>query len=289
MKKGLFCSILCLSISIFGAMTAYADEPVVITGGPASMGFTLQTAGVVTELPPEIVSAPGMDTGFVAMDGPAAGGPGVSGPAATGTQSQSGSELALDGLYVTPTYWRGDVYCAESCVSDGNGGWVYNKTDAYVPTMDKLYKLIREDGDWYVCEHYGRELWIRKSDSRLVSSINIETQDETRKNLVRMAISLLGKPYQAAGSGPDSFDCSGFINYCYSQIGKSVPRTSGDFGAMANISESELQPGDVLWRSGHVAMYIGNGTIIHSENSGSGVRAEALRSGDYSAFVNLLG
>ena len=58
---------------------------------------------------------------------------------------------------------------------------------------------------------------------------------------------------------------------------------------MANISESELQPGDVLWRSGHVAMYIGNGTIIHSENSGSGVRAEALRSGDYSAFVNLLG
>ena len=49
MKKGLFCSILCLSISIFGAVTAYADEPVVITGGPASMGFTLQTAGVVTE------------------------------------------------------------------------------------------------------------------------------------------------------------------------------------------------------------------------------------------------
>ena len=101
----------------------------------------------------------------------------------------------------------------------------------------------------------------------------------------------LGKPYAYGSSGPDSFDCSGFVNYCYSTVGISVPRTSSEIGAMANISADQLQPGDILWSPGHVSIYLGDGTIIHSEKTGTGVIAERLQEGALAGYqcISLIG
>lgn len=293
MKKSLLLSALLLS---FMTMTAYAEDTVLIASGPAASGTVLTVDGAVpsksvpTELPPELSGSAG--TGAKIVSAPETGGPGVVSDSNSGrivtAPSAASSELMLDGLYVTPAYWRGDVYCAESGVSDGNGGWSSIPTTAYTPAHDFLYKLIREEGDWYICAYYGSELRIKKSDARLVSSISVATQDEKRKTILKTAISLLGTPYRYGGNGPDSFDCSGFVNYCYEAAGISVPRSSADFGARANISESQLQPGDVLWRSGHVGIYLGDGKVIHSEKTGTGVRAEYLNGGEYNKFVNLI-
>lgn len=76
-----------------------------------------------------------------------------------------------------------------------------------------------------------------------------------------------GKPYKYGGSGPKSFDCSGFVGYVLKKsIGKKVPRTSAAIRkAVPRISKSSLRPGDLVFvhnggggRVSHVAIYAGN-------------------------------
>ncbi len=107
----------------------------------------------------------------------------------------------------------------------------------------------------------------------------------------------LGVPYLWGGSTPDGFDCSGFVQYVYRKQGVELPRTSRQ---MANAGVSvppyidNLQPGDLMLFAGsegvinHVAMYAGDGRILHSSSSGNGVRYDDLstRRGQY--YVNHL-
>ena len=95
-------------------------------------------------------------------------------------------------------------------------------------------------------------------------------------DVVDYAYSRCGCPYVWAGSGPNYFDCSGLVMWCYAQVGISLPHSSESMYACASarIPVSEAQPGDVLYRSGHVALCIepGGGTYIHAPQSGDVVR-----------------
>lgn len=93
-------------------------------------------------------------------------------------------------------------------------------------------------------------------------------------SVVDYAVSRLGCPYVWAASGPNSFDCSGLVMWCYSQVGKSLPHNSESLysSAKARIPISEAEPGDVLYRSGHVGIYVGNGQAIHAPTTGDVVR-----------------
>lgn len=275
MKKS-FAAALILSAAI--PFTSFAQPAA--AGNAVLIGTAPSVSGTISELPSEAV--------FTAFE---SGGPGavMETNAGTAAPANSGIGLALDGFYVAPSYFRGDIYVTESCVPDGNGDWVYNTTDAYNPAQDALYKVIREDGDWYVCEYFGNEIWLKKAHCTPVTSLAVGDIGETRAAILKTAVSLLGKPYQYGASGPDSFDCSGFVGYCYNAAGLSVPRSSSEIGNMANITKEQLKPGDILWHSGHVAIYLGNDTIIHAENSGTGVIAEKLRDGVYVGFINAIG
>ena len=89
------------------------------------------------------------------------------------------------------------------------------------------------------------------------------------------ARSQLGKPYQFGGDGPNGYDCSGLTSAAWATVGVRLPRTSqAQFGVGRAVSKSELQPGDlVFFYSGlsHVALYAGNGQILHSPRSGRSV------------------
>ena len=95
-------------------------------------------------------------------------------------------------------------------------------------------------------------------------------------DVVDYAYSRCGCPYVWAGSGPDVFDCSGLVMWCYAQTGISLPHSSESMYACAKavIPVSEAQPGDVLYMSGHVGICIepGGGTYIHAPTSGDVVR-----------------
>lgn len=93
---------------------------------------------------------------------------------------------------------------------------------------------------------------------------------------VSYALSQVGKRYVAAADGPDSFDCSGLTMAAWRQAGVSLAHYSGSqFGQVRRISDSELQPGDLVFYFGggahHVAMYVGNGKMVSASNPSDGV------------------
>lgn len=93
---------------------------------------------------------------------------------------------------------------------------------------------------------------------------------------VEVAVAQLGKPYRWAGSGPNSFDCSGLTSYAWAKAGVQLPRSSrAQYAGTTRISRSDLQPGDLVFYHSpisHVAMYIGDGQVVESPNSGNNVR-----------------
>ena len=61
--------------------------------------------------------------------------------------------------------------------------------------------------------------------------------------------------------------------WCYAQVGVSLDHYSGSqAGSGAVIPVSSAQPGDILWKSGHVGIYIGNGQYIHAPRTGDVVK-----------------
>jgi cell wall-associated NlpC family hydrolase len=91
---------------------------------------------------------------------------------------------------------------------------------------------------------------------------------------VEAARSKLGADYIMGSAGPDSFDCSGLVQWSYEQAGVEVPRTSYDqLAAGTPVSMDELQPGDLVsfYGGGHSALYAGDGQVIHAATEGTGV------------------
>lgn len=97
--------------------------------------------------------------------------------------------------------------------------------------------------------------------------------------VVRQAMSQLGKPYVWAAAGPDAFDCSGLILDAYAQIGIHLPHlASSQYNQSMRISRDALQPGDLVFYNGlaHVAMYIGDGYVVHAPTSGDVVKIATI-------------
>ncbi|MET0237896.1 MAG: NlpC/P60 family protein [Kibdelosporangium sp.] len=112
------------------------------------------------------------------------------------------------------------------------------------------------------------------------------------------ALSRRGDPYVWGGAAPGGFDCSGLTSWAYKQAGVTLPRSSrAQFGVGKAVSKDALLPGDLLFYGGsassihHVAMYIGNGMIVHASTSGTPVKSVPMSNGgsDYFAAKRIVG
>ena len=103
---------------------------------------------------------------------------------------------------------------------------------------------------------------------------------ETRNCIVKCARNQIGKPYVWGAEGPNSFDCSGLVMYCYEKCGYSFdhrPTTYTLVEMGTAVSQNKLTKADlVLPNSGHVQIYSGNGKIIHAPQSNDVVKEVAL-------------
>lgn len=86
-----------------------------------------------------------------------------------------------------------------------------------------------------------------------------------------------GVPYLWGGTTPAGFDCSGFTQYVFRQVGINLPRTSAaQRGAGTVVSSADARPGDLVWWSGHTAIYLGDGMIIDAPQPGGVVSIRAM-------------
>jgi cell wall-associated NlpC family hydrolase len=98
--------------------------------------------------------------------------------------------------------------------------------------------------------------------------------------VVAAALAQVGDPYVWAASGPNAFDCSGLMQFAYRSAGVSLPHSSSMQSTMGRaVPLSALQPGDLLFfysPVSHVAMYIGNGQMVHASTSGQPVKVASM-------------
>lgn len=109
--------------------------------------------------------------------------------------------------------------------------------------------------------------WEAPSSSGSVSS--------TRSAIAAYAESFVGNlDYVYGGNSLSSgVDCSGFVQQIFAHYGVSLPRTSGEQGSSGrSISSGDMEPGDIIYYGGHVAIYIGGGQVVHASSPETGVK-----------------
>ena len=106
------------------------------------------------------------------------------------------------------------------------------------------------------------------------------TVEETRECVIAEARAQFGKPYVLQTEGPDTFDCSGLVQWCYEHCGYYFsfrPHTWELIEMGKSVEQSELILADLVFpSSGHVQLYSGNGNIIHAPHSGEVVKEQAM-------------
>lgn len=129
----------------------------------------------------------------------------------------------------------------------------------------------------------------------LYTAMGVEVSTITGGNtqIVEFAMSKLGCRYVLGAHGPNTFDCSGLVEWCYRQIGISVPYSTNAYkpykGGVHEISWEEAEPGDILLifntergtKYGHAGIYLGNDDYIHAPSSKDVVK---ISSGAHSKF-----
>ena len=93
---------------------------------------------------------------------------------------------------------------------------------------------------------------------------------------VQAALTRIGSPYSWGASGPSSFDCSGLVMWAFGQAGLNLPHSSQALAQGGQpVSMDQMEPGDLITYysdASHVAIYIGDGMMVHASTYGTPVR-----------------
>ena len=113
------------------------------------------------------------------------------------------------------------------------------------------------------------------SSSNTYAAPNFSNGSGMGSSVAQYACQFVGNPYVYGGSSlTNGTDCSGFVMSVYAAYGVSLPHSSTADRTVGSAVEgglSNAQPGDIVCYSGHVALYIGNGQIVHASTSRTGI------------------
>jgi cell wall-associated NlpC family hydrolase len=114
---------------------------------------------------------------------------------------------------------------------------------------------------------------------------SVTTTPQVRAAAADAAIAKVGSPYRRGSMGPKRFDCSGLVDFAFRVAGFPLTgRSSFDFWALgAHVRRAALQRGDLVYtwdrQHGHVGIYLGDGTYVHSPGTGRHVEIAPLPAG----------
>lgn len=106
------------------------------------------------------------------------------------------------------------------------------------------------------------------------SATSESSNTDLGQQIANYALQFVGNPYVYGGTSlTNGADCSGFVMSVYANFGISLPRTSGEQGASGSAVNGieNAKPGDLIWYSGHIGIYIGNGQLVHASNPKNGI------------------
>lgn len=94
------------------------------------------------------------------------------------------------------------------------------------------------------------------------------------QSVANYACQFVGNPYVYGGTSlTNGADCSGFVMSVYAEFGVSLPHSSSGMRSVGyEVSQDAMQPGDIICYSGHVAIYVGNNTIVHASTAATGIK-----------------
>lgn len=98
---------------------------------------------------------------------------------------------------------------------------------------------------------------------------------ELGQSVASYACQFVGNPYVYGGTSlTNGADCSGFVMSVYANFGVSLPHSSSGDRSVGTAVDglANAQPGDIICYSGHVAIYIGNGQIVHASTAKTGIK-----------------
>ena len=108
-------------------------------------------------------------------------------------------------------------------------------------------------------------------DSGILEDLRTKASEQGRK-AVAYVTDQLGKPYEWGAEGPKTYDCSGLTSQAWASAGRPIPRTSQEqWKRLEHIAVEDMRPGDLIIYNAdasHVAMYVGDGAIIHAPRPG---------------------
>lgn len=168
---------------------------------------------------------------------------------------------------------------------------VLMKMNPQVENPDRIYvgDQIRVRGSAKAPDHTFSSASVEESEERK-GKTKLSGESQTRGGwkgtadaIIREARARLNATYQYGAEGPDRFDCSGFTRFVFKRNGYNLPRTSSSQAAYGSfVSRTNLRKGDLLFfRTGgggisHVAIYMGDGKMIHATNPRNDVTISSL-------------
>ncbi len=173
-------------------------------------------------------------------------------------------------------------------------GWVEIELDSVDEddgsTADKAYISTRDNN---VEVRYALNEAIKFSPAEIAAS----QAASRRSQVVNYALQFVGNPYVWGGTSlTKGADCSGFTMQVMKNFGVSLPHYSGSQAQMGKaVKSSEIRPGDLIFYAGsngkvnHVALYIGNGQIVHAASRKSGIKISTWNYRSPVAIRNVLG
>ena len=114
----------------------------------------------------------------------------------------------------------------------------------------------------------------KKTKTNVTYTVDTGSGSEMGQAVAEYALQFVGNPYVYGGTSlTKGADCSGFVMSVYANFGVSLPHSSAADRKQGYAVDglSNAQPGDLICYSGHVALYIGNGQIVHAANSKKGI------------------
>lgn len=162
--------------------------------------------------------------------------------------------------------------------------------------LDGWARVAVDNDEGYVCTDYV-EISTQLPKAQTLTELQYgQGVSDVRVDLVQYALQFVGNPYVWGGTSlTNGADCSGFVLSVFANYGVSLPHYSGSqAGYGTKISSSEARPGDLFFYGNgstinHVAIYIGNGQVVHASSPSSGIKISSAFYRTPLKVVNILG